>query len=105
MQMIQFLVGRAAMLDCQDNLKDTPLHLAADEGQAAAVSLLLSLGADRTIKNAAGKTAEDLAKDENTRAAYKVKTRNRQQLITAVRRRRKRTASGKLKDESIVREQ
>ena len=59
------------MLASQDNLKDTPLHLAADEGQAAAVSLLLSLGADRTIKNAAGKTADDLAKDENTRKAFK----------------------------------
>ena len=81
-------------MDSQDGLKRTPLHLAADEGQAAAVSLLLSLGADRTIKNAAGKTAEDLAKDENTRAAFK--DQDTQQLITAVRRRRKRTASGKL---------
>ena len=74
-QMIQLLVRRGAMVDCQDIYKDTPLHLAADEGHAASVSLLLRLGADRTIKNAAGKfppkTAEDSAKDERTRAAFK----------------------------------
>ena len=69
--MIQLLVSRGAMVDCQNNLKDTPLHFAAGEGKADAVSLLLSLGADRTIKNAAGNAAEDLAEDENTRKAFK----------------------------------
>ena len=61
-------------MDCQNNLKNTPLHFAAGAGQADAVRLLLRLGADRTIKNAAGYTAEDLVRlagDENTRKAFK----------------------------------
>ena len=72
--MIQLLVSRGAMVDCQNNLKNTPLHFAAGAGQADAVRLLLRLGADRTIKNAAGYTAEDLVRlagDENTRKAFK----------------------------------
>ena len=72
--MIQLLVSRGAMVDCQNNLKNTPLHFAAGAGQADAVRLLLRLGADRTIKDAAGYTAEDLVRlagDENTRKAFK----------------------------------
>ena len=46
----------------QCNHNTTPLHLAAKERHAAAVSLLLSLGADRTIKNKSRITAEDIAK-------------------------------------------
>ena len=60
-------------MDSQDGLKRTPLHLAADEGQAAAVSLLLSLGADRSIKNDKGKTAEDVASGD-ARSALKTDT-------------------------------
>ena len=96
LQMIQLLVGRGAMVDCQDILdRVTPLHLAAFEGQAAAVSLLLSLGADRTIKNGDGKTAEDLAKDENTRAAFKDQD-TQQAAADNGAKKKKRTASGKL---------
>ena len=62
LQMIQLLVRRGAMVDCQSNHNTTPLHLAAGERHAAAVSLLLSLGADRTIKIKFGNTAEDIAK-------------------------------------------
>ena len=52
LQMIQFLVRRKAKMDCQDNFNDTPLHYAAAavKGHATAARLLLSLGADRTIK-------------------------------------------------------
>ena len=61
LQMIQLLLRRGAMVDCQSNHNTTPLHLAARERHAAAVSLLLSLGADRTIKIKFGNTAEDIA--------------------------------------------
>ena len=94
-EMIQLLVNRGAMLDSQDNLKNTPLHYAAGEGHAAAVRLLLSLGADRTIKNGDGKTAEDLAKDENTRAAFKDQD-TQQAAADNGAKKKKRTASGKL---------
>ena len=53
------------MVDCQDNFNYTPLHYAAVEGHATAARLLLSLGADRTIKEMNGETAKDIAKDEN----------------------------------------
>ena len=65
LQMIHFLVRRRAMVDCQDNFNYTPLHYAAVEGHATAARLLLSLGADRTIKEMNGETAKDIAKDEN----------------------------------------
>ena len=45
----------------QDSGKETPLHRAARVGQTAAVKVLLSLGADTSIKNKKGKTAEDVA--------------------------------------------
>ena len=60
--MIQFLVRREAMVDCQDNFNYTPLHYAAVEGHATAARLLLSLGADRTIKEMNGETAKDMPK-------------------------------------------
>ena len=84
------------MLDCQDHLKNTPLHLAADEGQAATVSLLLSLGADRTIKNEDGETAEDLAEDENTKAAFKYQDLQQAAADNGAKKKNKRTASEKL---------
>ena len=49
LQMIQLLLRRGAMVDCQRNHNTTPLHghIAAKGGHAAAVSLLLSLGGGR----------------------------------------------------------
>jgi ankyrin repeat protein len=43
--------------------KETALHIAARLGDVQSVKLLLAKGANRKIKNAAGKTAEDLAID------------------------------------------
>ena len=60
-EMLQFLAERGAVLDCQDDDDmETPLHLAAKFGYSAAVRKLISLGADRTIQNWDGRTAEEL---------------------------------------------
>jgi hypothetical protein len=46
--------------------KDTPLTMASGAGKVSTVRLLLSLGADVTLRNALGRTAQDLAKDPAT---------------------------------------
>jgi ankyrin repeat protein len=48
-------------ISAQNNEGSTPLMLAAAEGHAEAVRLLLELGADRTLKNDEGLTAKDVA--------------------------------------------
>lgn len=55
-------------------LKDkmTPLMIAAQQGHEKFVSILLKKGADRTLKNAAGKTALDLASEGKFEATVKV---------------------------------
>ena len=69
--MLQLLAGRGAELDCQD-AEDlyTPLHWAAYNSHATAVTQLLSLGADGSIRNKDGLTAEELARDADTIAAF-----------------------------------
>lgn len=59
------LVAQGGMdLDAQENSGYTPLMLAALRGNAAAVHLLLELGADPTLKNAEGQTALDIATEK-----------------------------------------
>lgn len=52
-----------------NELGDAPLHIAAAEGQAPLVLLLLEAGADALQKNKEGKIASELAKDDATREA------------------------------------
>ena len=50
-------------VDAQENMRGmTPLHLAAQRGKVPVCSLLIASGASKTIQNADGKTAEDLAR-------------------------------------------
>lgn len=51
-------------LNAQENSGYTPLMLAALRGNAAAVRLLLELGADPAVKNAEGQTALDIATEK-----------------------------------------
>ncbi|MCQ2365150.1 MAG: ankyrin repeat domain-containing protein [Akkermansia sp.] len=51
-------------LNAQENSGYTPLMLAALRGNAAAVRLLLELGADPAVKNADGQTALDIATEK-----------------------------------------
>ena len=60
-EVIQLLAARGAEISCQDSYQETSLHWAARYDCTAAVKLLLCLGADTTIKNWEGKTAEDVA--------------------------------------------
>jgi len=63
---VQYLVEKGAVVNVQDNDKDTPLMLASGAGKVSTVRLLLGLGADLTLRNAIGRTAQDLAKDTAT---------------------------------------
>ena len=69
-EVIQLLAALGAEINCQDSYQETSLHWAARYDQTAAVKLLLCLGADTTIKNWEGKTAEDVARGE-ARSVFK----------------------------------
>ena len=57
----ELLDRRPQDVDAKTNIGITPLMMAATEGHAAAVSLLLSFGADLALKNDGGLTAKDVA--------------------------------------------
>jgi len=63
-----------AVSGCDVNDRDvyaiTPLHLAAQRGDPALVRALLLSGADAGLHDCDGKTAEQCAKDDATRAAF-----------------------------------
>eukprot|EP00929_Paragymnodinium_shiwhaense_P069100 TRINITY_DN34857_c0_g1_i1.p1 TRINITY_DN34857_c0_g1~~TRINITY_DN34857_c0_g1_i1.p1 ORF type:complete len:464 (+),score=63.60 TRINITY_DN34857_c0_g1_i1:67-1458(+) len=59
--------GPAAQLDVCDGQGLTSLSLAASKGYAELVALLLSYGADASVKSSCGQTAKDLASTDATR--------------------------------------
>jgi ankyrin repeat protein len=61
---LSLLISRGAHLNDQDNRGRTALMIAASLGHETAVDILLAHGADRTIKDKSGKTAADLAPNE-----------------------------------------
>lgn len=69
---------QAAFINTVDELGNTPLHLAAVAGKAEAVRVLLAAGADVAAKDAAGRTAKELASHADViaalEAAEKVRT-------------------------------
>lgn len=59
---LQALLDRRPQdVDAKTNIGITPLMMAATEGHAEAVRLLLKYGADRTLKDDEGLTAKDVA--------------------------------------------
>ena len=64
---IALLIARGAKLDEKDDRGWTALMIAADLGHAVAVEKLVAAGADKTITDKAGKTAQELAHDDATR--------------------------------------
>ena len=66
---LNLLLERGAVLDDADNRGRTALMTAAAQGHAGIVTRLLAAGADATLRDRQGKTARDLAADEQTRDA------------------------------------
>jgi ankyrin repeat protein len=59
---ITSLLAAGATIDARGEHGDTPLHDATSQGHAKAVELLLASGADPSIENEMGHTAEFIAK-------------------------------------------
>jgi uncharacterized protein len=66
-KVVTLLLDRHAAVDAADNRGRTPLMIAAENGHAEIVDLLIGHGADPGLKDKAGKTALDLATDPRTR--------------------------------------
>ena len=62
---VNFLIYLNAKIDAQDKEKLTPLHLAALGGKEKIVLRLLQKNADKSLSNAKGELAIDLAKKKN----------------------------------------
>ena len=59
------LVNRGAVVDARDNFEETPLMMAADFGHSRTVQVLLQAGADPSLVNRDGLSAEGLASKEH----------------------------------------
>ncbi|CAH1266891.1 ANKRD28 [Branchiostoma lanceolatum] len=59
------LLTAGADVNARDRTENTPLHDAATVGRPKCAEVLLQHGADTAIRNRIGKTAEDIAADEN----------------------------------------
>ena len=80
---IMFLLKRGAKVDTITQFgKETPLHLAAKAGFLEATKLILKMGADPQAKNGDGKTALDIAKENDNQAVAKhLASINKNQLV------------------------
>ena len=70
------LIASGAEIDAQDTTGKTPLHWAADRGNAALVTLLLSRGADPNAEDRIGKTPLQWARHANNGEMVKLLRRN-----------------------------
>lgn len=62
---MEYLLDHKADINATTHFEETALHWAAAKGQLKAVNLLIMKNADTELKNKAGKTALDLAKEFN----------------------------------------
>ena len=67
-RVVDLLLAHGAMLNAADNRGRTALMIAAAQGDAATVGVLLGRDADRALKDKDGKTALDLATNADVRA-------------------------------------
>ena len=70
--MCEFLLKHGADMDAQTAHGDTALHLAAANGHADIVSLLLSFHANHAVRNNAGFTAEQIATARDSSAIVRL---------------------------------
>ncbi len=72
-EIITLLIDRGAHIDDADNRGRTALMIAAAVGHAAAAELLLSRGANASLRDKSGKSASDLAANDTLRARLAAK--------------------------------
>jgi uncharacterized protein len=68
---VELILERKARVDDADDRGQTALMIAAELGRPDMVRLLVARGANREARNKEGKSAANLAEDEDTRAALK----------------------------------
>jgi len=68
LETFKFLIEAGAQVNCAFDDGETPLMSAAEAGNQTFVAYLLSKGADKWVKNGAGKTAYELAKEPEVKA-------------------------------------
>ncbi|KAI8514405.1 hypothetical protein Bbelb_087290 [Branchiostoma belcheri] len=85
---VSVLLTAGADVNARDKWEDTPLHDAATLGHPKCAEILLQHGADTGLRNEDGRTAEDIAAEEDTSDAYpgnedlkKRKTRGRKEIL------------------------
>jgi len=64
-EIVRMLLDRGADPNAKSQSGSTPLHTVAFTGDRASLDLLLEHGADRAIRNNAGKTAQDIATERD----------------------------------------
>jgi cytohesin len=72
---IRMLLSSGADINARDEQQQTPLHWAAQEGNKDAAELLVQNGADRTVRDSAGKTPGDCTDDDDLSALLKAAAR------------------------------
>jgi len=64
--MVQYLHAQGANINARENIfNHTPLHKAARLGRAVTVETLIALGADQSLRDSSGKTAEETICDQS----------------------------------------
>ncbi len=71
-RMAECLKAKPQLANARDAKGRTPLHIAVERDLADTTLMLLNVGADPTLKNAEGKTAAEIAKEKDARAAAAV---------------------------------
>lgn len=71
MKAIQELLHYVTDLDCMDNYSHTPAHLAAFNGEADCMKLLISSGCSAAMEDKQGKTPAHLAAMKNHSAVIR----------------------------------
>ena len=71
LETVNYLLRQGANIDTEDEYMEAPLHRASSNGHSEVVKTLLLHGANKEIRNEEGKTAEDAAKNDETRAVFR----------------------------------
>ena len=66
------LKAKPELANARDQRGQTPLHIAAHKGMADTTLLLVNMGADPALKNAEGKTAAEIARDNGSSSVVQI---------------------------------